>query len=152
MPSGTVVVTGVGGFSNGETVDLYFDDADQGIAGATNAGRFPATGLQVPTRAVPGTHWITASGRHSGRTAQVPVTIRTDWASAGFDAMRGGWNVFENLVDSTNVAKLTEAATARTGNAAHTSPAVAGGSVYVGSSDGDLYAFNANCSGNCSPR
>jgi outer membrane protein assembly factor BamB len=151
-PSGTVVVTGVSGFSNGETVDLYFDSADQGIATATTGGRFPATGLQVPTRAVPGTHWITAQGRQSGRTAQVPITIRTDWTSGGFDAMRGGWNVFENVVDSTNVSGLTEAWTAQTGNAAHTSPAVAGGSVYVGSSNGKLYAFDANCSSNCSPR
>ena len=68
-PSGTFLVTGTG-FANGETVDLFFDSADQGIAKATGAGRFPATGLQVPTRAVPGTHWITAIGRQSGRSAQ----------------------------------------------------------------------------------
>ena len=151
-PSGTVLVTGTGGFSNGETIDLFFDSANQGIAIATNSGKFPATGLQVPTRAVPGTHWVTAIGRQSGRTAQVPLTVRTDWTSAGFDATRGGWNVFENLVDSTNVSTLTEGWSAATGNAGHTSPAVAGGSVYVGSENGKLYAFNANCSANCSPR
>jgi outer membrane protein assembly factor BamB len=151
-PSGTVLVTGTAGFTNGETVDLFFDSSDQGIAQATGAGRFPATGLQVPTRAVPGTHWITAIGRQSGRSAQVPLTVRTDWTSAGFDATRGGWNVFENLVDSTNVSTLTEAWSTATGNAGHTSPAVAGGSVYVGSRNGKLYAFNANCSNNCSPR
>ncbi|MFL5766465.1 MAG: PQQ-binding-like beta-propeller repeat protein, partial [Actinomycetota bacterium] len=152
-PSATVLVTGTGGYSNGETVDLYFDSADQGIARATGGGRFPATGLQVPTQAVPGVHWITANGRQSGRTAQVPITVRTDWTSAGFDATRGGWNLFENVVDSTNVSTLTEAwNTSAAGNVAHTSPAVAGGSVYVGSSDGKLYAFNAKCSNNCSPR
>src|SRR5207253_6565096 len=152
MPSGTVEVTGTSGFSNGETVDIYFDSADVGIVRAGGGGKFPATGVQVPTRAVPGNHWITAVGRQSGSSAQVALLVRTDWSSAGFDATRDGWNVFENVVDSSKVASLTQAWNASTGNAAHTSPAVAGGSVYVGSSNGKLYAFNANCSQNCSPR
>ncbi len=61
----------------------------------------------------------------------------------GFDAQHTRTNPYEIILSADNVARLIQAWTALTGGSITSSPAVANGVVYVGSSDGKLYAFDA---------
>src|SRR5437867_3875286 len=77
--------------------------------------------------------------------------VRTNWARFRFNLTNSGLNPHENVIGPSNVAGLRTAWTAATGNSINaSSPAVAGGVVYVGSLDGKLYAFSASGSTNCS--
>jgi len=142
-PTSLLKVAG-SGFQPGESVDVYFDSADVGRVSANGSGGLPQTGVYIPTPAVPGQHWITAVGRTSAAAAQIPVTVRTDWAQASFDSSHQGWNIFENGIGSGNVSTLGQVWTAATGGAVDSSPAVVNGVAYVGSTDGKLYAFKAS--------
>ena len=142
-PTSLVKVAGTG-FQPGEYVDVYFDSVDVSRVNANGSGGLPQTGVYIPTPAVPGTHWITAVGGTSAAAAQVPVTVRTDWIQANFDSTHQGWNIFENGIGSGNVATLGQVWTAATGGTVDSSPAVVNGIAYVGSTDGKLYALNAN--------
>ena len=80
------------------------------------------------------------------------------WPQFRGDATHSGYQPFESKISRDNVSTLTEAWTATTAGSVHSSPAVANGVVYVGSTDGKLYALDAagvtNCSGSpktCAP-
>ncbi len=87
------------------------------------------------------------------------VVFAADWPTFRSGPAHLGLNPAETAVSAGNVGALATVWTAPTGNAVVSSPAVAGGTVYVGSDDGKLYAFDAagvaNCSagspGTCSP-
>jgi hypothetical protein len=97
--------------------------------------------VSVPSPAVPGTHWVSAIGRHSGLGAQAAFTVRTDWAAFRFASRHKGLNPFENVLSPYTVSGLDVDWSGATSNAVESSPAVLGGVVYVGSDDGKLYAF-----------
>jgi len=60
----------------------------------------------------------------------------------GFDAQHSGFNPYESELSPATVATLVQAWTATTGSAiGYSSPAVANGVVYAGSTDDKLYAF-----------
>jgi outer membrane protein assembly factor BamB len=141
-PTSTVTVDGAG-FTAGEADDLYFDSSDEALASAGASGTFSGATLTVPASAVPGTHWVTAVGRHAGLSAQAPFTVRTDWPQFHYSASRQGLNPFENVLSTDTVPGIGLDWTYTTGDDVSSSPAVANGLVYVGVDNG-LYAVNAS--------
>jgi outer membrane protein assembly factor BamB len=141
-PAATVKVSG-SGFGGSEAVDTYFDTTDEALAATDLNGNFSKLPVIVPSSATPGTHWITGIGRHSGLSAQAPFTVSTDWAAFRFGQRHKGVNIYENVLGVRNVSGLDVAWTAAVGSVVFSSPAVAGGIVYVGSRDSNVHAFDA---------
>jgi outer membrane protein assembly factor BamB len=141
-PTSTIAVSGTN-FAHYEAVDVYFDTTDEALASTDGQGSFSGVNIQVPASAVPGTHWVTAIGRHSGLSMQMPFVVQTDWAQFHNMPAHNGLNPYENVLSPANVSSLDQAWSAATGIAIFSSPAVANGVVYVGSYDHNLYAFNA---------
>ena len=90
-----------------------------------------------------GTHTVTAVGQKSKSKATAAFTVQTDWAQFRFDNSHSGYNPFKHVLNKDNVIGLVERWRAPTGNWVQSLPAVADGVVYVGSDDGQLFAFNA---------
>ncbi len=67
----------------------------------------------------------------------------------GFDAAHTRNNPYEHTLSSSNVSRLMLLWSFPTGNNVSSSPAVAGGMVYIGSTDKKLYAFDASCRSAC---
>jgi outer membrane protein assembly factor BamB len=104
-PTSTVTISG-SGFSAHRAVDLYFDTRDKVLASTNGKGAFSGMALQVPSSALPGTNYITAVQRHSGRSAQAKFVVNTNWAQDGFSASHTGLNPYENVLSPSNVASL----------------------------------------------
>jgi outer membrane protein assembly factor BamB len=83
-------------------------------------------------------------------TATGSVVFAADWPAFRFGPTHPGLNPAETAVSAGNVGSLATAWTGPTGNGVFSSPAVAGGIVYVGSDDGKLHAFDAAGVTNCS--
>ena len=152
-PTSSISVSGAG-FGAFEGVDLFFDLTDEAVAGTSATGSFGPISVSVPATAVPGTHWISAQGRRSGNFAQSAFTVRTNWLQFGFGPRHKGYNPYENVLSPSTVSGLDLDWTAATGGPiSFSSAAVADGVVYVGSGDGNLYAFPASCAGDatCTP-
>ena len=69
----------------------------------------------------------------------------------GFDAAHTHNNPYEHTLNPTNVSRLKLLWSFTTGDGITSSPVVAGGIVYVGSGDHNLYAFDASCRATCQP-
>src|SRR5438874_1751793 len=69
--------------------------------------------------------------------------VAPSWPQFRFDSAHSGASPSENTITTANVANLAQAWAAETGEQVRSSPAVAGGVVYVGSNDDKLYAFDA---------
>ena len=136
-PTTSVTATGAG-FLAGERVALWFDSI--WVAGATagSSGTFNKA-FTVPASARPGVHTVKAVGKSSGRSATAPFTVRTNWPQFRDGPAHNGFNRYENVVTASNAWKLHAVWTKAVGSA-HSSPAVAGGTVYLSTGTG-LYAF-----------
>jgi outer membrane protein assembly factor BamB len=141
-PSSSTNVSGTG-FGASEIVDLYFDTTDEELAVTTASGAFSNVPIPVPASALPGTHWITAGGRHSGLGAQRPFAVNTNWSQFNFGIGHKGLNPYENVIATWNAPAMDAAWTAETNSENSSSPVVVGNVVYVGSCNGKIYAFNA---------
>ena len=141
-PTSTVKVSGTG-FGGFKAVDIYFDNTDKALAATNGTGAFSGIAIKVPASARPGTHYITAVQRHSGRSAQARFLVNTNWAQFRYSLSHAGFNPYENVLTPGNVSGLDKAWSYTTGNNVFSSPAVANGVVYVGSDDGNVYALNA---------
>lgn len=131
-PTQAITVSGAG-FGDGEAIDVYFDTVDAELVASSGTGTFNAA-LTVPAGATPGTHYITAVGRHSGDAAQFIVTVTTPWKEWGFGAAHLGWNPYENTLNTRNVDKLGLLWTAKTngeGVGIASAPAVVNGILYT---------------------
>lgn len=141
-PDSKVTVSG-SGFGPFKGVDIYWDTADELLVTTDGGGAFSKKSIPVPADALPGQHWVTVLERDNGTGTQKAFTVRTDWASFGFNAKNKRFNPYENVISPKNVNLLEEAWNFPTNNSIYSSPAVAGGTVYIGSLDGNLYALNA---------
>jgi outer membrane protein assembly factor BamB len=141
-PSSKVTVSGIG-FGSAEGADIYFDTTDLALAGADPNGSFGPISITVPVSAVPGTHWISAQGRHSGQLAQASFAVNTNWAQFRYSAKRQGANPYENVLSPSTVPGIDQDWSFAAGGGIASSPAVVNGDVYVGSSDGNVYGVNA---------
>jgi outer membrane protein assembly factor BamB len=183
-PSSSTNLSGTG-FGASEAVDLYFDTTDEQLAITNASGAFASTPISVPATALPGVHYVTAVGRHSGLGGQAKFTVQTNWTQYQFGVQQKGWNPYENVLSTNNISGLDLAwsfassgiASSPTisgqelfigvgsklyalnatsgaqlwsatlgGTAAYqgSAPAVSGGNVYIGASDGKVYAFKAS--------
>ncbi len=142
-PTSTVTVSG-NGFAASEGVDIYFDTTDEALAGTNAAGSFGPISITVPASATPGTHWISAEGRHSGLFAQAAFTVSANWAQFRDTSKHQGVNPYENVLSTANVSQIDEDWSFTTGGLVDSSPAVVNGVIYVGSEDGNTYALIAS--------
>jgi hypothetical protein len=152
-PTTKVTVSGTG-FGANETVVLDFSGTPVVTVPSpittSPTGTFTAS-FNVPKAALPGSHVVKATGATSGLSATHSFLVRTDWARFHFDLNDSGNNPYENAISTSTVPGLKPAWTSNGLGSTATSPAVAGGVVYMGGQF-DLYAFgatagSANCSG-----
>ena len=141
-PAGTVTVAG-NGFGASKAIDIYFDTHHLCLTVTDSVGQFRCP-VKVPSSAQPVMHWLTAVERRTGIAAQQNLLVRINWSHFhGLGANRRGSNPFENTLRTTNVTHLDMLWTAPTVGLINSAPVVADGRVYVGASDGKLYAFDA---------
>jgi outer membrane protein assembly factor BamB len=105
-PSLQVTVSG-SEFGAWELVDIYFDSTDLALGTTNDKGVFSGVLLTVPSTAVPGGHWITASGRRTGLASQTTLTVHANWPEYRHDAQRSGYNSLENVLSPSTVRNLT---------------------------------------------
>lgn len=105
-PTSSVPVKGKG-FKASELVSLTFDAISVGSPKAGKTGAFVAT-IMVPSSAQPGNHVVQAKGKSSGYVAQATFLVQTDWVQQGFNREHTGDNVFENVLNTSNVSSLTQ--------------------------------------------
>ena len=132
-PNLAVTLSGTG-FGDGEAVDLYVDTVDTLLLVSSATGTLSGS-VVIPASAQPGTHYVTAVGRHSGDAAQASFSVTTPWAEQGFGAAHLGWNPYENTLNTSNVGSLG-ILWQISANGLGSAPAVANGRVYVGTSAG----------------
>ena len=142
-PTSSVTVIGAG-FGAGEAVVVTFDSQQVGTGQTNSSGAF-STKFTVPKAALPGAHTVRATGQTSQLSAQASFTVRTNWTQFRFDQNHTGVQPFENVLNTSNVPRLQLDWQAQLGKLVdYSSPAVVNGVAYIGSSDGRLWAFNAN--------
>ena len=140
-PTTRVAVRG-NGFGASEHVAIDFGPTAVGSA-TTSATGGVSTSFRVPPAAQPGPHTVTVTGQTSGLMASARFLVRTDWTRFRFNLAGSGTNPFENVLSTANVAGLVPAWTSPTNASLYSSPSVAGGIVYTGAGDGNVYALNA---------
>jgi len=142
-PTSSVTVSGTA-FPDSVAIDIYFDQSDLAFAVSSSTGAFSGIAIEVPTSAIPGTHWVTAVAEGtSGTAAQATFMVQTNWNQFHYSAQHKGRNPYENVLTSSTVGTIDLDWMYTTGGAITSSPAVSGGTLYVGSSDDYLYAINA---------
>jgi len=141
-PPGRVVrVTGQG-FGSREVVDLSFGRHALATTSTDASGSFRRK-VQIPRRAHPGNHWISATGAASGGTATTPFLVDTDWPQFRGDPQHHGQNRHEHLL-STSTRSVELRWSFRSGFPFYLdSPVLADGVLYVGSDNRNLYALDA---------
>jgi hypothetical protein len=153
-PGSMTLVTGQG-FGANETVILGFDALAVSSALTDGAGSFTKS-IQIPKGARPGAHTVSARGQRSGLFASAVFTVTTvEWPTFRFEPAHSGFNPFEQILTPGNVPQLSLSWIANgfgPGLVFHSSPAVVGGLVYIGSDDGNLYAFKSDGCGQPSCR
>ena len=130
------------GFAAKEAIDIYFDTTDEVLTVSDGTGAFSNVPLIIPAAATPGVHWITAIGRKDGTAFQATFNVRTDWSQFRFTASGKRSNPYENVINAGNVWQLEPAWTFTTGGHVYSSPVVASGRLYIGSTDHNLYALD----------
>jgi outer membrane protein assembly factor BamB len=145
-PTTSVYVSG-NGFGVSEGVDIFFDTTDLALAGTGATGSFGPILVTVPASAIPGLHYISAEGRHSGLFGQGRFTVSTNWAQFRYSRKHKGTNPVENVLSASNVSQIDLDWSFTTGGHVYSSPAVVNGVVYVGSFDSNVYALDAATGG-----
>lgn len=155
-PPGSMSVVSGQGFGSNETVTIAWDAFLLSTATTDTSGAFSKT-ITVPKTARPGQHLVIARGRTSGLQASAMFTVTlVDWPTFRFEPAHSGFNPFENIINASNVSGLSLSWIGNgfgPGLVFHSSPAVVKGLAYIGSDDGNLYAFQADGCGDgfCSP-
>jgi outer membrane protein assembly factor BamB len=142
-PTSKLAVSG-SGFGGSEGVDIYFDTTDLVLPGTDANGSFGPISITVPASAAPGTHWITAEGRHSGLLTQAPFAVNTNWGQFRYSSKHRGSNPYENVLNRDNVSAIDQDWSFTTGGQVQSSPAISNEMAYVGSFDGTVYALDAS--------
>ena len=121
-------------------------------------GPSDATPLAIGATSTPiSTAVATASSAPTAAPTSTPSPTASplgDWTQSHNGPTHEGYNTAETTISPSTVANLGVAWTGATGRSIESSPAVATGVVYVGSSDGKLYAYAVGCASggaSCSP-
>jgi outer membrane protein assembly factor BamB len=128
------------GFSPNSAVDIYFDTTDEALVITDGTGAFAKTTLKTPASAVPGQHWMSAVQRSTGTGSQAAFTVQTNWAQQGFGPSHQGWNLYENVLNTSNVGGLDLLWTSNFGLGVRSSLSVVGNSIYFTGNNYDIFA------------
>ena len=139
-PTTTLRVSG-SGFTPYAQIDVYFDSQDEALAVADAAGTFSQIAIQAPKSAVPGNHWVTVAERSGHIAKQEIFEVHVNWTEFHTKDMRRE-NPYENVLNVNNVGMLHKKGHYKTSSDVISSPAVVNGTLYVGSSNGKIYALN----------
>ncbi len=104
-PPSTVVAVSGTSFGDLEAVDVYVDQVDTALLVSSSTGKISGS-VTVPATASPGTHYITAIGRHTGDAAQAGFDVNTPWSELGFGAAHLSANPWENTLSTATVAAI----------------------------------------------
>jgi outer membrane protein assembly factor BamB len=143
-PSADVTVTGTG-FQANEAVELHWNSL-AGTLLATATADINGNISQIvttPSSATPGANSIVSLGQSSGLSFTAPVNIDTSWGDFGFDFAHHRQNTYEDTVGPANVANLKLKWTAPTASQLQASPVYANGTIYMGTYNGMLNAYDA---------
>jgi outer membrane protein assembly factor BamB len=144
-PGAKVTVTG-GGFAPLEVVLIQGPAALSAQVHATPSGSLPATALTVPGNSTFGQASLSATGKTSGSSATVAITIENSWLEQGHNQSRAGYEAndptFFNLVHPGGNIWIDLAWHFDAGVSINTSPAIANDVAYVGDESGNLYALD----------
>ncbi len=143
-PGATVTVTG-SGFSASEAISLDLFGSVRTTTATTN-GNLKSTKVQVPSKSPFGPTALVATGASSGKSASAAVTVANAWAEFGRDASHTGFEpndgtLFDLVHPGGNIF-LDVAWNYQTGSSVDTSPAVARGVAYFGTTTGQLIAVD----------
>ncbi len=142
-PTSKVTISGTA-FGSSETVIATFDTSTTlGTTTTSSTGSF-SLGITIPTAALPGKHSIQVMGQSSKLTASRSFLVNTNWNQFGYDKIHSRTNPYENVLSPSNVSQLTLDwdYTSGKGFQMDSSPAIVNGVVYIGSGDGNVYAFH----------
>jgi outer membrane protein assembly factor BamB len=103
-PSTVVAVSGTS-FGDLEAVDVYVDQVDTALLVSSSSGSISGS-VTIPAAASPGTHYITAIGRHSGDAAQASFDVNTPWNELGFGSAHLSANPWENVLSTATVSAI----------------------------------------------
>ncbi len=141
---GSTVTARGSGFAANEDVSLTVKGAALGNATAASNGSFDVAGLVVP-ELPEGSYHVTATGQTSGVVASVPFVVSADWLGYRYAVAGGSRNPYEYEITAANVGNLVQAGLlGQTGAAISSSPAVWDNNLFVGSTNGTLYDFDAH--------
>ncbi|MDP9344103.1 MAG: PQQ-binding-like beta-propeller repeat protein [Actinomycetota bacterium] len=140
-PTSKVLVAG-SGFHPRIKLKLAFGGAALATPKTDASGAFSVR-IEVPPDATPGEHAVTATGLPHGASASAQFLVRTNWSRFHFGPAGAGNNPYEKTIGPSSLATLAQSWTATVGVGIESSPAVAGGVLYVGSLAGRLRAFDA---------
>ena len=144
-PPGTNVTVSGSGYTPGEAVKLFWNSTSGPLLATTNAdgsGNMTKV-VAIPSSAQPGAASIIGQGQSSGLSLSAGLTIDTSWGDFGFNLAHNRLNPYENTVGTSNVANLTLKWSASTASKLQSSPIYANGTVYMGTFDGRLNAYDA---------
>ncbi len=142
-PTSKLLVSGSGFKANAE-IDIYFDTKDEAKVIANGSGSFSNISIEAPRSALPGKPWVSAVQRPGDTGAQAPFLVNTNWSQFHFTPNHDGLNPYENVLNTHTVGNLSLLWTYTTGGPVQSPPAVVNGVVYVGSTDGNVYALKAS--------
>jgi len=104
-PPSTVVAVSGTSFGDLEAVDVYVDQVDTALLVASSTGKISGS-VTISATASPGTHYITAIGRHTGDAAQSAFDVNTPWNELGFGAAHLSANPWENTLSKATVSAI----------------------------------------------
>ncbi len=110
-----------------------------------HAGRAPLRSAALILAALAAIVMLAAPG--AAQTPSSAAVPSADWPQFHFAADRSGFNAGETTLNASNVSQLGLSWRTTISNAPLSPPVVAGGTVYVGSNDGNLYALSASTGG-----
>lgn len=147
VPTGGFKVTGSGFVAN-QRLELFVDSANLGSTVTDPSGGFGPIGLEMPSGAAAGSHWVSAVDSATHRGSQRQVLVRSTWLGQGNGPGDTAFNAVENRLNPDVVGTATQIASASAGGSVR-GVAVAAGVLYTTSGDGTVKAFSSCISGAC---
>ncbi|MGA7923740.1 MAG: PQQ-binding-like beta-propeller repeat protein, partial [Thermoplasmata archaeon] len=144
-PGGTVTVNG-GGFTPGEKVEIRLLGQVLATVTAATDMSIPETRVVIPTSSAFGATVLNATGKTSGKSATVPISIGNSWDQFGYAPEHVGFEPNDPILNSLeflgpgNGEQL--AWHYEVGEPIESSPAVVNGVTYVGDGAGNLLAID----------
>jgi outer membrane protein assembly factor BamB len=151
VPPGGVVVVSGSKFSSNESVKFTIPKSATatvtlGTATASKTGVLASTSLNIPNTIGFGQNVITAAGTKGKATATLPIYIANNDPQFGYGPLHDGYEANDPVLNKSQATSdtglLQLSWSLATAGLIDSTPAVVGGTVYVGDESGSLYAVN----------